>query len=233
MTFLTQDSESYSILDIGYDKNLMKISDLDLVLVPEMSSVFEEAYIPRNIPAGELITELNLVVSSLLTGSGANAGGIAAAEVASDIVFWAGATFADRTTAPFRVDAAGNITATTLVLEWPDVSDTAGLKPSDNATVGATFNVNISGGGVANTQISDAGFASLFRQDKFGDANTGTVTISSNTTLTADVYYNNLTINSNITLTTNGYRVFVQDTLTNNGTIANAVPVPPPSSCSI
>ena len=55
----------------------------------------------------------------------------------------------------------------------------------------------------------------------FGDGSDGDVTISSNTTLTSDKFYNNLTINSTFTLNTGGYRIFVKGTLTNNGTIAN------------
>jgi len=45
------------------------------------------------------------------------------------------------------------------------------------------------------------------------------ITISSNTTLTSDLYCNNLTINSGVTLTTNGYNIYCQGTFTNNGTI--------------
>ena len=45
------------------------------------------------------------------------------------------------------------------------------------------------------------------------------ITISSNTTLTNDLYCNNLTINSGVVLTTNGYNIYCYGTLTNNGTI--------------
>jgi hypothetical protein len=72
-------------------------------------------------------------------------------------------------------------------------------------TVGSTVVINNSG---------------IAFQDSFGDGSDGVVTISGNTTLTSDVYYDSLTVNSGITLTTAGYRVFVKDTLTNNGTIA-------------
>lgn len=53
----------------------------------------------------------------------------------------------------------------------------------------------------------------------FGDGSDGDVTITSNTTLTRDMYYNNLTINAGITLNTNNFRVFVRNTMTLNGTI--------------
>lgn len=53
----------------------------------------------------------------------------------------------------------------------------------------------------------------------YGQGTDGDVTISSNTTLTSDKYYNNLTVDNNTTLLTNGYRIFVKGTLTNNGYI--------------
>lgn len=54
----------------------------------------------------------------------------------------------------------------------------------------------------------------------FGEGIDGAVTVSSGTTyLTKDMYYTNLTINSGATLFTNGFRVFVNGTLTNNGTL--------------
>ena len=50
-----------------------------------------------------------------------------------------------------------------------------------------------------------------------GDGSDGNVTIASPTTLTRDMYYNNLTVTS--TLTTNGYRIFVNGILNGAGTI--------------
>lgn len=61
--------------------------------------------------------------------------------------------------------------------------------------------------------------SSIISIDYFGSGIDGDVTISSNTNLTRDMYYNNLTINSGITLNPNGYRIFVKETLTNNGEI--------------
>lgn len=51
----------------------------------------------------------------------------------------------------------------------------------------------------------------------YGDGSDGNVTISSPTTLTRDMYYNDLTVTS--TLTTNGYKIFVAGTISGNGTI--------------
>ena len=45
------------------------------------------------------------------------------------------------------------------------------------------------------------------------------VTISSNTTLSGEIYANNFTVNSGVTLTTNGYSILCSGTFTNNGTI--------------
>lgn len=53
----------------------------------------------------------------------------------------------------------------------------------------------------------------------FGNGVDGTVVISTNTFLSRDMYYNALTVNSGFTLFTNGFRVFVKNTLTNNGTV--------------
>jgi len=55
----------------------------------------------------------------------------------------------------------------------------------------------------------------------FGDGSDGNVTISTNTTITADMYYNNLTIDAGVTLDSNNFRIFIKGTLTLNGTISN------------
>ena len=55
-----------------------------------------------------------------------------------------------------------------------------------------------------------ASFASAF----YGDGSDGDVTISGSTTLSRDMFYNNLTVNS--TLNPSGYRIFVKNTLTIN-----------------
>lgn len=53
----------------------------------------------------------------------------------------------------------------------------------------------------------------------YGTGSDGTVVIASNTSLTRDMYYNSLTINSGSHLNTNGFKVFVKNTLTVNGSI--------------
>jgi|DEB0MinimDraft_6_1074348.scaffolds.fasta_scaffold01390_6 hypothetical protein len=48
----------------------------------------------------------------------------------------------------------------------------------------------------------------------YGFGQDGDVTITANTSLTRDMYYNDLTINANCDLDTNGYKIFVKGTLT-------------------
>lgn len=50
-------------------------------------------------------------------------------------------------------------------------------------------------------------------------ASAQTITYSSNTTLSADIFCNNLTINPGVTLTTNGHNIYCSGTFINNGVI--------------
>lgn len=53
----------------------------------------------------------------------------------------------------------------------------------------------------------------------YGTGADGNTIIAANTTLSRDMYYNNLTINNGTMLNTNGFKVFVKNTLTLNGNI--------------
>ena len=60
----------------------------------------------------------------------------------------------------------------------------------------------------------------------YGNGSDGNVVVSNTgtpTVITRDMYYNSLTINSSCTFITNGFKVFVKDALTNNGTIGATV----------
>lgn len=59
----------------------------------------------------------------------------------------------------------------------------------------------------------------LGNDEVYGNGIDGTVIIASSTSLARDMYYENLTVNSGISLNTNGYKVFVKNTLTINGTL--------------
>lgn len=58
--------------------------------------------------------------------------------------------------------------------------------------------------------------------DCFGDGSDGDVTITTDTTLVRDMYYNNLTINSGVNLFPAGFRIFVFNTLTITGFISRS-----------
>jgi len=78
----------------------------------------------------------------------ANSFGLASTVTAGDDVrFWAGDTFANRATAPFRLTEAGVLTAASITTAattatWAGVSGAG--KPADNATVGAIWGTNLS-----------------------------------------------------------------------------------------
>lgn len=55
---------------------------------------------------------------------------------------------------------------------------------------------------------------------EFGDGSDGSVTISSDTTLVRDMYYDNLTIDSGVNLFPNGFRIFARGTATISGFIS-------------
>lgn len=59
----------------------------------------------------------------------------------------------------------------------------------------------------------------LFFQELFGDGSDGDVVISSDTSISRDMFYNNLTVNAGFILNTNGFRVHVKEILTVDGTI--------------
>ena len=103
--------------------------------------------------------------------------------------------------------------------------------PDDNTDLDATTGVHgllrKLGGGTTNFLRADGSWAdpsvpagTSFNEAIYGDGHDSNVTISVDTTLTRDMFYNNLTINSGITLNTALLRVFVKGTLTLSGTIA-------------
>ena len=55
--------------------------------------------------------------AKVVVGKDANSGGINSADKGTDIVFWAGATHPNRATAPFRVNAQGDLTAESATID--------------------------------------------------------------------------------------------------------------------
>jgi hypothetical protein len=61
-------------------------------------------------------------VANLTVGTGSNLAGLNSANSGTDIAFWAGSTFANRATAPFRVNAQGDLVATSATISGYVVS---------------------------------------------------------------------------------------------------------------
>ena len=71
-------------------------------------------------------------------------------------------------------------------------------------------------------QRLDLSVARIGSKEVYGPGVDGTVVISNTVTPTVllrDMYYDNLTVNASCVLITNGFKLFVKNTLTNNGTI--------------
>jgi hypothetical protein len=237
MGISNQNDSSYSVYDLGYDRSLNKIVAPDSIptsapqvgtlltspssSTPELSNIITDGTAPQTITTGEVVSILNAGQAGV-SGDGA---------LSTSIRFWAGETAANRASAPFRVDQDGNVTATGLSIASLDIGgadstsfhvDSSGNMWLGNATLsGAPFSVTNAGVLIATSATitgSTVNGTGLSFQDEFGDGNDGNVTISVNTTLTRDMYYNNLTINNTIVLTAGGYKVFVKGTLTRVGT---------------
>lgn len=93
-----------------------------------------------------------------------------------------------------------------------------GYFSSTQVSVSTPFNNSTDGFEATNVQ-SAIEESTLFTC--FGDGSDGSVAISSNTTLSRDMYYSNLTVNSGYTLNTNGWKIYVKGTLSGSGIIAN------------
>ena len=77
------------------------------------------------------------------------------------------------------------------------------------------------GAGEDGTDTLTTGVSQAAKTSDDTGGNTFTNTSTNNWTMQQDCYMEALTINSSVTLNTNGYRLFVRGTLTNNGTIQN------------
>jgi hypothetical protein len=69
--------------------------------------------------------------------------------------------------------------------------------------------------------IASVAYADATASVLYGNGADGDTTISVNTTLARDMYYQNLTVNVGIVLSTGGFRIFVKNTLTLAGMIRN------------
>ena len=72
-------------------------------------------------------------IANITVGTGATAGGINSANAAGDIIFWGGSTFANRATAPFRVEADGSIICSDITITGGSISS-ASISSIPNST---------------------------------------------------------------------------------------------------
>lgn len=96
-----------------------------------------------------------------------------------------------------------------------DIVFWAGSKQEDRDT--APFRVDLAGNLTANS-ATIAGVP-LTQQSIYGDGSDLTTVITAGVTLNRDKFYEDMTVNSGVIVNTNGYRLFVNGTLTNAGTI--------------
>jgi len=67
-------------------------------------------------------------------------------------------------------------------------------------------------------QVTFTGVVTGAESSMFGAGSDGDIIITSNTSLLRDMYYDNLTINTGVTLNSNGFRIFIKNTLNTVGT---------------
>lgn len=73
--------------------------------------------------------------ANITVGTGATAAGLNSANVAGDIAIWAGSTFANRATAPFRVEADGSVITSDITITGGSMTGgTIGAAPTINGT---------------------------------------------------------------------------------------------------
>ena len=140
------------------------------------------------------------------------------------------------------------MSSSTFLMGVSGSADGNGLQPIGAFISGSNGNLEISSSGFHFKPAGDAVLAGgnitfekdgditsndylIERSRLFGSGEDGDIVVSSNAALSQDYYYENCTINDNISLDTNGYRLFVRDTLTlvgsnsvihNNGTTATS-----------
>jgi hypothetical protein len=81
--------------------------------------------------------------ANITVGSASNAGGLNSAGASGDVIFWGGSTFLNKATAPFRVTAAGALTATSGAIAGWSINDTKIYKT--NAVISSDGYVSFGG----------------------------------------------------------------------------------------
>lgn len=113
------------------------------------------------------------------------------------------------------IEGGGGTTIFEIILTGGDVGDV--IMGDDATTQFAKWDDSAGTFSVNGTELA--------RENVFGDGSDGDVTIASGTTtLTSDMFYNNLTIDSGATIDTAGNRIFVLNTFDNSGTVGITAP---------
>src|ERR1051326_8791014 len=210
----------YEIQDIRIEEVAPATLIADGAIITSKLAV--NAVTAAKVLAGEITTSKLNIVSVMVDGAtwtdNSPSGGSVAWSGAS--VYYKGVTYAitNSNTASKYIWWDKNSSNTTFQSSntRPTLGDDAFMIATNNAGAhDLAWNAPATAG-VFPTHLSFEAMASLFI---FGDGTDGVVTLSSNTTLSRDMMYDSLTINNGVTLDTNGYRVFVKNTFTNNGTV--------------
>ena len=156
----------------------------------------------------------------LLRGVDANQTGLTAG-----VKYYASNTAGAISTSAGTVEVTVGISKSTTELYFDPYFDQRITEDQQDALVGTSGTPSATNKYVTNDDTSGTGAVlrasavSSIYNSIFGDGNDGDVTIASGTTtISRDMYYNNLTIQTGGTLNPSGYRIFVKGTLTFEGT---------------
>lgn len=123
--------QEYNIFDLGFNKELDRSGDSEQVNTELFASIDAAGYqggladlnneftAPASFVSGSLAANVNYTggvanQANLNVGTGSNLAGLNSANAGGDVAFWAGATYANRASAPFTVTAAGALTASSV-----------------------------------------------------------------------------------------------------------------------
>jgi len=121
------------------------------------------------------------------------------------------------TVANLKTAVGGSVATDALWDAKGDLAAGTGANTASKLTVGSNGTLLVADSGEA-TGLRWATLSGLV----YGLGGDGDVTISSNTSLSAPMFYNNLTVDAGVTLTVLQYPIYVAGTLTLNGTISGA-----------
>lgn len=233
--------------NISYSKLNLASSIVNSDVAAGAAVAYSKLALTNSIVNADIATSAAITYSKLsLTGSIVNAdvasgaaiaysklsltGSVVNADVASGAAI-AYSKLASLPSANILVGSAGNV-ATAVTMSGGATISNAGVVTLTNASVTgqALTGFAETTGAVAATDTILQAIDKLSGNEAlpfFGDGSDGTVTLSAGvTTLTQDMYYQNLTINGTGSINTAGYRIFVAGTLDLSAAPAGAITFP-------